>query len=47
MRRLFFTQQRKDDDERVSRAAQLLVKSPILSVPQVSRYFVMIHEKKL
>ena len=36
----FFTQQRKDDDERVNRAAQLLVKSPILSVPQVSRYFV-------
>ena len=34
------TQQRKDDDERVNRAAQLLVKSPILSVPQVSRYFV-------
>ena len=27
---------RKDDDERVQRAARLLLKSPILSVPQVS-----------
>lgn len=27
---------RKDDDERVQRAARLIIKSPILSVPQVS-----------
>lgn len=25
---------RKDDDERVGRAAQLMIKSPLLSVPQ-------------
>lgn len=26
---------RKEDDERVNRAAQMILKSPILSVPQV------------
>ena len=32
---------RKEDDERVERAARMILKSPILSVPQVSVWCVM------